>query len=85
MKNMIEKTVNFYESSMPIPWKAELDDKFTDGLMNGIVGFEIKINKIEGKWKLNQNYSLQRQQNVIEGLKTSPQYGAEEVVIEECL
>lgn len=79
MKDIIEKTVNFYESSMSTPWKAEFNDKFIDGLMNGIVGFEISINKVEGKWKLNQNHSIQRQQNLIKGLKTRDEYDSQEI------
>jgi transcriptional regulator len=78
MKDIIEKMVDFYESSMPNPWKAEFDDMFIDGLMNGIVGFEINIKKIEGKWKLNQNHSVQRQQNLINGLKTSNECNSQE-------
>jgi transcriptional regulator len=79
LKDIIEKTVAVYESDMPNPWAAEFDDKFIDGLMNGIVGFEIIIHKIEGKWKLSQNHSMQRQRNVIEGLKSSNQYNSKEI------
>ncbi|MGG5255351.1 FMN-binding negative transcriptional regulator [Neobacillus sp. SM06] len=81
MQSIIEKTVDFYESPMPNPWEANLDDKFIDGLMNGIVGFEINIKKIEGKWKLNQNHSRQRQQNVINGLKTRDEYDSQEIAL----
>jgi transcriptional regulator len=70
----MEKMVNFYESSMPTPWNAQFNDEFIDRLMNGIVVFEISINKMEGKWKLSQNHSIERQQNVINGLKASNKY-----------
>jgi transcriptional regulator len=79
MIELMEKTVNFYEASMPNPWNAQFDNKFIDGLMNGIVGFEISINKIEGKWKLNQNHSIERQQNLVNGLRTSNKYNSEEI------
>lgn len=79
MEGILEKTVSFYESSMPNPWVAEFDDKFIDELMNGIIGFEISINKIEGKWKLNQNHSIQRQQNLINGLKTRNEYDSQKI------
>lgn len=79
MVELMEKTVNIYESTMPNPWKAQFDNKFIDGLMNGIVGFEISVNKIEGKFKLNQNHSIKRQQNLVTGLRTSNQYNSEEI------
>ncbi|BDG46022.1 hypothetical protein PspKH34_05830 [Parageobacillus sp. KH3-4] len=79
MVERMEKTVNFYESSMPNPWNAKFDDKFIDGLVNGIVVFEILINRMEGKWKLSQNHSIERQQNLINGLKTSNKYNSAEI------
>lgn len=71
MKNILEKTVDLYESGMPNPYKSEFGNLFMDGLMNGIVCFEITIKRIEGKWKLSQNHSPQRQQNVIYELNRS--------------
>ncbi|WP_332634787.1 FMN-binding negative transcriptional regulator [Halalkalibacter flavus] len=79
MVELMEKTVDFYEASMPNPWNTQFDNKFIGGLMNGIVGFEISINKIEGKWKLNQNHSIERQQNLVNGLKTSNKYNSIEI------
>jgi transcriptional regulator len=40
-----------------------------EGLMNGIVGFKLKINKTEGKWKLSQNHSKEQQERVINALE----------------
>ncbi|GGJ71457.1 transcriptional regulator [Anoxybacillus voinovskiensis] len=78
MKHLLEKTVDFYESSMPTPWKVEFDD-FTEHLMEGTVCFKINIQKIEGKWKLSQNHSIQRQKNLIKGLKTVDHYHSKEI------
>lgn len=77
--DLLDKTVDFYEAEMPNPLKTQFDNKYVDGLMNGIVGFEVIINKIEGKWKLNQNHSVERQQNVVNGLKKSNQYDSVEI------
>ncbi|MCL6588090.1 MAG: FMN-binding negative transcriptional regulator [Anoxybacillus sp.] len=78
MKHLLEKTVDFYESSMSTPWKVEFDD-FTEHLMEGTVCFKINIQKIEGKWKLSQNHSIQRQKNLIKGLKTVDHYHSKEI------
>lgn len=40
-----------------------------EGLMKGIVGFKMKINRLEGKWKLSQNHSKERQERVIHALE----------------
>ncbi|WP_017726037.1 FMN-binding negative transcriptional regulator [Halalkalibacterium ligniniphilum] len=76
---LIEKTVAAYEDPMPAPWKANVQEPFIDGLMNGIVGFEIMVKKIEGKWKLNQNHSIERMQNAVNGLKESNQIHAYDI------
>ena len=44
------------------PWRADmLDQKRLDGLMRGIIAFEIPIDRIEGKAKLGQNKSAEDQ------------------------
>lgn len=79
LKSIIEKTVQFYESSMPNPWQADFHDEFTDQLMKAIVGFKIRITKIEGKWKLSQNHSIERQQNVIRSLRQIQEYDSQKI------
>lgn len=71
---ILEQTVRFYEGKYGENAEMPKNDQFIQGLMKGIVGFELEINRIEGKWKLNQNHSIERQFNTIEGLrKTSDQ------------
>ena len=43
---------------------------FHQKLLDAIVGFEIEITRLEGKWKLNQNHPPERRQRVIEALNT---------------
>lgn len=87
IKEIIRNTVHFYESPLPEPWAADFDNKFINGLMNGLIAFEIKINKLEGKWKLSQNHSTLKQQRLVRGLKSSNQYDSYKIgrLIEENL
>lgn len=67
---IVRQTVEYYEASLPEPWstdRAELD--FINGLLGAIVGFEIIIDRIEGKWKLNQNHDRARREKVIRALR----------------
>lgn len=66
---IIGNTVHQYESSMEEPWKTDLHNEFNTQLMKMIMGFKIKIERMEGKWKLNQNHSIERRKKVIEGLR----------------
>lgn len=52
---MLHDLVEFYETGRPNRWHGTLPAEFRDGLMKGIVGLEIEITRIEGKFKLSQN------------------------------
>lgn len=49
----------------------QVDSRFIEGMTKGVVGFKIKINKIEGKAKLSQNHSIERRELVIQQLEQS--------------
>ena len=84
-KRIIEDTVHFYESSLPNPWAVQFEQQYVSGLLNALVAFEIEITKIEGKWKLSQNHSIQRQKNLAKNLAASNKYDSVEIakLIEE--
>lgn len=70
LKGILEKTVGVYEASMPKPWDMKgLPEDFMEKMLKMIVGFEIEISRIEGKWKLNQNHSEARRQKVVRALE----------------
>lgn len=67
---IVRQYVEFYEANLPHPWSLdEADADFVDGLLDAIVGFEIVIDRMEGKWKLNQNHDDRRRTNVIRALR----------------
>jgi transcriptional regulator len=58
-----------HEASQALPWT--IDDApadFTDKLVRAIVGVEIPITRIEGKWKTNQNRPEPDKLGVVAGL-----------------
>jgi transcriptional regulator len=57
----------------------DTNNEFIAGLMNGIVGFRFNINRLEGKWKLSQNHSKDRQERVIKELEKSKNDNAKEI------
>ena len=70
LKQVIDETARFYEASQPESWSMQTPDPdFIEGLLQGIVGFRIEIEHIEGKFKLSQNHAVERREKVIEALK----------------
>ncbi|WP_282936239.1 FMN-binding negative transcriptional regulator [Paenibacillus sp. RC67] len=58
-----------YEASDSSYRLQDVDPEFLNGMNKGVQAFKIKINSIEGKAKLSQNHSAQRQGLVIEQLE----------------
>jgi transcriptional regulator len=56
LHDLVVRLSNAYESGRPRPWKAtELPADYVDGMLKAIVGFEIEVERMEGKFKLSQN------------------------------
>jgi transcriptional regulator len=60
---------NIHEAGSPVPWKiADAPASYIASLTKGIVGLEMPIERLEGKWKLSQNRSEQDRDGVARGL-----------------
>ena len=55
LREILEKLVSIYESQQNRPWSIPWHDKRYEDMLNAIVGFEISVTRIEGKFKLSQN------------------------------
>ena len=57
------------EVERPDPWTvSDAPAEYIDGLLKGIVGFELHIERLEGKWKMGQNRPAGDQAGAIAGL-----------------
>lgn len=61
----LHKLVDENESAYAQPWKLEITQEMREKMLGAIVGFEIVLSRIEGKFKLSQNQSPEDQQRVI--------------------
>jgi transcriptional regulator len=58
-----------HEAAMPKPWKvSDAPSDFIASQLRGIVGLEIPIKRLEGKWKVSQNRTTVEREGVIAGL-----------------
>ena len=67
LKTLIETDEAYIEK----PWPFQLPDDYLQKMMRGIVGFEIEITRLEGKFKLSQNRTEAERENVIAALQVS--------------
>jgi transcriptional regulator len=66
---LLHALVHTYEAPMPQPWAFDLPADYVHNMMQGIVGFTMRISRLEGKCKLSQNRSLGDQKRVTVALE----------------
>jgi len=64
---MLDDLIPTFEAAYQQQWNS-LSESYRTRMLSHIVGFEIAVTKIEGKFKLSQNRTPEEQQNVIDSL-----------------
>ena len=75
MDKMIDEMIDRYGPDYKSQWHS-LSFGFREGMMNGIIGFEMVVTRLEGKYKLSQNRSQIDQHNVAHELLQSTDQAA---------
>jgi transcriptional regulator len=68
---LLGDTVTQYESGRATPWRLEDAADYTQRLLSGIVAFELRLTRLEGKFKLSQNKGAADRAGVIAALEAS--------------
>ncbi len=73
LRGMVTRLTQRFESTRPAPWAvADAPANFIDQQLAAIIGIEIPIAKIAGKWKVSQNRPAADRANVVRGLGARP-------------
>lgn len=74
------RLVEEYESDATGNWSMDdMPEDYAGKMLNGIVAFEMPIERLEGKFKLNQKNSTADREGAIEGLRATGDAEAREV------
>lgn len=79
---ILQKTVSEYERSLPKPWSFDSSEAYLKPLLGQIVGFQIEITKIEGKYKLSQNHPVERREKVVTALRARDNENSQAIATE---
>jgi transcriptional regulator len=72
LRAFLDRLTAEHEADQPLPWKpADAPGDYIDGLLRAIVGVELKIARLEGKWKTSQNQPAANRTGVAEALEGS--------------
>ncbi len=59
-----------HESGSPVPWRvSDAPEEYVGSLTKGIVGLELTITRLEGKWKVSQNRPVDDRAGIVKGLE----------------
>ncbi len=76
----LERLVAVHEGAFETPWRPEsLGDGVAEGMVRGIVAFEMPIERLEGKFKLSQNRKSEDRAGAAAGLRATGNPDALEV------
>ena len=71
VRAMLERLVAEHEARIDPPWSTAQADRYVDEQLDYIVAFEMTIERLKGKFKLNQNRSRNDQEGVVRALAGS--------------
>jgi transcriptional regulator len=70
IRNHLNELTDEHESRERHPWRvSDAPDDFVEQMIGQVVGIEMPIASIAGKWKISQNRPVEDQQGVVAGLR----------------
>ena len=80
LRRLLCRLSDQHEAGSPAPWRMEdLPDTYLAGMIKGIIGFEIAVERLEGKYKLSQNRPAVDRPRIITALECGADADAQAV------
>jgi transcriptional regulator len=77
LRDLLSRLSQRHEAGNPEPWQMEeLPEHYLRGMLKGVIGFEIAVTRLEGKYKLSQNRPAADRPRVIAALEQRGDAGA---------
>ena len=72
LRGLVGHLTKRFEATQPVPWKmGDAPQDYLEEMLKHIVGIEIEITRLEGKWKMSQNRPEADRAGVVAGLGAS--------------
>ena len=69
---VLDLMIHRFESARPAPWQLGLDRDRLEAMVRAIIGFRLRIRRIDAKFKLSQNRSREDRRRVAAALDAEP-------------
>jgi transcriptional regulator len=72
LRALVERLTDRFEQAQPHPWTVvDAPEEFVRAQLQAVVGVELPVTRLIGKWKVSQNRPALDQQGVIDGLRAA--------------
>lgn len=72
LRQIVSDLTDFHEAERDAPWiVSDADPKYLEAQLHGIVAVTLRVTKVEAKYKLSQNRSVEDRKRVIDDLANS--------------
>ena len=69
LRAFVTRLTDRHEAGRPEPWKVtDAPEDFIESMVGGIIGLEMPVTRLVGKWKVSQNRPPHDQRGAIDGL-----------------
>jgi transcriptional regulator len=69
LRGLVGQLTDHHESARADPWKvSDAPDDYVEKMLGAIVGIEIRVTRLVGKWKVSQNQPPPNRAGVVKGL-----------------
>jgi transcriptional regulator len=70
VRGIVERLTQTHEAARPVPWAvSDAPGDYIETMLRAIVGIEIELTALQGKWKVSQNRDAADRQGVVYGLE----------------
>lgn len=70
LRELVTRLTQGHEAAQPLPWAvSDAPPDYIDAMLRAIVGIEIPLASLQGKWKMSQNHPAINRDGVQQGLR----------------
>ncbi|MBC7995608.1 MAG: FMN-binding negative transcriptional regulator [Rhizobacter sp.] len=70
LRELVSRLTHRHEATQPQPWGlGDAPPDYIDAMLRAIVGIEIPLTSLQGKWKVSQNHPAVNREGVASGLR----------------
>ena len=81
LKDLLERLTREHEDKRAAPWRlSDAPVDYIEKMLAAVVGLELEVTQLVGKWKASQNQPVEAREGVVRGLREEGRSGPADVV-----